>query len=407
MRSSSSSSSRAPAIVPSSSSWLPVAYKQLLECFEAMERAVPLVRSRGLPLLYGILAHSVERATSRDCTPAILACILGVWPEAYSLEVVEVRNLSEKRARVQRGGHQTHDWLLGLPSAAMAPPRPASASSLAYLGVPPVQPSAPVPAPLVGVPAGEAPPPAAAAPTRPAAVPTGARLAEFARRLEALVRIGEECPSPPSALLPPLPEPRREASHAPQAAAAVQPRVQHAGPLAATATAAGGAEADDGAADAVGSNPAPFEAAASAVASAVTSGCAGLSTSLLAKVMAREAAKKRLEVEAPALDLAVLLRRLPGLADAIRSIYHEANKRILGEAKLFAKLLQNPRWLTNEEELAAQVRLLARLAPHWCTLVSANDLPAVKLDPNVRFTEVQKALKAIAAKGELPAEGAS
>ena len=56
------------------------------------------------------------------------------------------------------------------------------------------------------------------------------------------------------------------------------------------------------------------------------------------------------------------------------------------------------------DSLGSQVRLLARLVPQWCTLVRVNDAPAVKLDASVRFGEVQRALKVVAAKGELPAE---
>ena len=77
---------------------------------------------------------------------------------------------------------------------------------------------------------------------------------------------------------------------------------------------------------------------------------------------------------------------------------------MMQEAKLFATLLQNPRWLTSQDELSSQMKLLARIVPYWCTLVSVNEQPAVKLDMNLRFAEVQKALKAAAATGVLPAD---
>ena len=376
----------AVAIKMSPAAPLPRAYKELLESFEGLERALPLVRARGLPLLYGILATSIERATSRECSPSILAAILGVWPEAYTLEVTEVRNLPEQRARIQYGSsNQKHDWLLAPSSASSASGAHATSTSTST-----------------------------------------ARISEFARRLDALVRAHEAtwreaqganqgeapvehnqvaaltfpldaCPPPPTAELPPLPVPKREAL--PRCAAAASDTSEAARAAAETAAAAA-----DGAAFIPKADTSAFAEAAEAASTSSASGCAGLSSALLAKVLQREAAEKQKQAEAPVIDLAAQLKRLPLLADSMRSIYHEENKRIMQEAKLFAKLLQNPRWLTSQDELSSQMKLLARIVPYWCTLVSVNEQPAVKLDMNLRFAEVQKALKAAAATGVLPAD---
>ena len=292
--------------------------------------------------------------------------------------MTEVRNLPEQRARIQYGSsNQKHDWLLAPSSASSASGAHATSTSTST-----------------------------------------ARISEFARRLDALVRAHEAT--------------WREAQGANQGEAPVEHNQVAALTFhwtAATAycraTAAAGSEAQRcrgapprpniEAARALPRPPRPVDGAAfipkadtSAFAEAEPPRCpphrprAFLGS--LAKVLQREAAEKQKQAEAPVIDLAAQLKRLPLLADSMRSIYHEENKRIMQEAKLFAKLLQNPRWLTSQDELSSQMKLLARIVPYWCTLVSVNEQPAVKLDMNLRFAEVQKALKAAAATGVLPAD---
>ena len=386
---------------------LPAEYKLLRECFAALERAIPLMRARGLPLLFGLLTGSVERATSRECTPSTLAAILGVWPEAYKLEVVDVK-LSEQRARMMANPGQKRDWILEQPAAAAAAAAATTAAAAAA---------------TMAATATAAATPAAAAATASssssstASAAPAARLAEFSQRLGALVRAHEaawrlshppreggggvagavafpldHCAPPPEAPLPPL---LREAPPPRLTPAANASR--HAQPSAAPPTAAPSVP------------PPATPAAPVAVAShvSVPAGCAGLSSALVAKVLQRQAeVKVRTDAE-PALELSTLLKRLPDVAVAVRSCMHEADKRLMRVDELVRKLMLNLKWLTCAEELREQIRLATEVAPSWIKLVTANKQPAVRLDTTLRFPQVLKAFKEVAARGTLSSASAS
>ena len=63
-----------------------------------------------------------------------------------------------------------------------------------------------------------------------------------------------------------------------------------------------------------------------------------------------------------------------------------------------APLLRSPvqAWIGQLEE---QMRLMSEVVPHWCKLVSHGEQLALNLDGTVRFADVLKKLKAVAARG--------
>ena len=124
---------------------------------------------------------------------------------------------------------------------------------------------------------------------------------------------------------------------------------------AARAAAETAAAAADGAAFIPKADTSAFAEAAEAASTSSASGCAGLSSALLAKVLQREAAEKQKQAEAPVIDLAAQLRGCL-LADSMRSIYHEENKRIAGGEAL-CEAAAEPAMLTSQDELSSQMKL--------------------------------------------------
>jgi hypothetical protein len=370
---------------------LPAAYAHLRDCFAAIERTLPLLRARGLPPFFGLLVKSVEAATQRSFRPEHLAGVLGVWPDAYQLSVVEL-TLSEQRARLAANKDgQKCDWVIERP----APLAPASASQVQQQHSTAAN-SAAVATVIGG---------GAAMPSREA-VPIGgaARLAEFTRRLEALVHshaaaatesggtheLDELCPPPPTACLPALVRKVGDAvsTAVPKTAADTQPA------SAATASASQALPAVHRAASAPSDHALP----AAAAPLAVPASCAGLPPELVQKVLQRQAAEQQKLVEAPVLQRGAHFRRLPEMAAAMRSCMQVASRRIMPQAELVRKLTINGRWLASADELVEQQRLLCELVPHWCQLVRVGEQAAVKIDNSVRFAEVLQTIKAACAK---------
>ena len=131
---------------------------------------------------------------------------------------------------------------------------------------------------------------------------------------------------------------------------------------------------------------------------------------LLEKVLKKQASNQVLADEAPVLQRAALLRRLPAMAAALRSCMHEAGKRVMPQAELVRRLTINGKWLASAGELKEQMVLLSEIAPSWCTLVKIGAggpqqqvQEAVKLDVDVRFSEVLQAIKEAAQKEKVAA----
>ena len=74
-----------------------------------------------------------------------------------------------------------------------------------------------------------------------------------------------------------------------------------------------------------------------------------------------------------------------------------------GAAELIGKLTLNGRWLSSPAEMREQLAILAELTPQWCSLVTAGEQPAVRLDPSVRFAEVMRIVKKAAEEAALEA----
>ena len=106
------------------------------------------------------------------------------------------------------------------------------------------------------------------------------------------------------------------------------------------------------------------------------------------------------------LQRAALMRRLPQMASAMRSCMHEAGKRVMAQAELVRRLTINGKFLASAADLMDQMALLSEIAPRWCVLLEIAGgpqqppQPAVRLDPEVRFSEVLQAIKEAAARDE-------
>lgn len=376
---------------PPSAHWppkehLPPDHAVALDNFLAIERTLPLLRARGLPPLFGLLVKPVESGTRRTFTPNHLAAIVGVWPEAYAVTVAPTSGLSVQRARLSATSGQKWDWHIELP------PSDATASSAA--------------------------PPAESVD----------RVAEFRQRLDAYAG-GRALPVAP---LPPLAPAAEEAAEGvllltsrrlqQQSMAATAPSERllsaraggsSSSAAASAASAAAVPSGGDGSAattsaDDDGAPPLP---SAPPLPEKLPPGCEGLPPALLAKVLQRQASQQVRAEEAPIIQRAALMRRLPQMAAAMRSCMHEAGKRVMGQAELVKRLTINGKWLASADELREQMRLVSEIAPRWCTLVQIGGgtqmhqapQPAVRLDPEVRFSEVLQAIKEAAAREEMKA----
>lgn len=87
---------------------LPDDYRRLQDSFVSLDTTLSFYRSRGEPAFFRPVCEAVQRSTSRAFSEATLRLLLGVWPEAFSVEAVAVAAC--------RGRPATTDWLLGLPA---------------------------------------------------------------------------------------------------------------------------------------------------------------------------------------------------------------------------------------------------------------------------------------------------
>ncbi len=398
---------RAPARAPPSKP-LPETCQRILDTFIAIESALPLLRKRDLPPLYGMLRKPVEDLTRRDFPPELLAALVHACPTAFRVSAREVA-LTEERLRLTVTPHQKVDWLIEQTTAPSAPPpAPASARDASD---PEQKLEVDHPPPSSGPPAVARAPAAASVPSRRLQLAEWrqARRAELVATLEAHAAQHGDAPMPMAAL-PPLEPPkakaearsevgaRTEATHqasrkpplgaepaltpAPTGAADLEPRAPPADALpGALPGALGVGSAAPGA-------PMPTMV--------VPMGCEGLPAELLHKVMQRQAEARVLVETQPKLQRAALLKRLPEMAMATRECMFEARRRLMPSPDLVRRLLQNAKWLSSAAELEAQLQLLTEIVPQWISLVRLGDDEelTVRLDESVSFSEVQKAVRA-------------
>ena len=356
---------------------------RMLKCFHVIDRTVQLLRSRNLPLHYGLIAEAVEVQTGCFFSCASLAALLGLWPEAFTVSVADDAPTPAPSGRAARLA-SFHDWLL-------------------------------------------APPPGATTPVSDHQLPSAERAAELARRLEAWSSTSEApaaasraCRPPlPTASLPPM---RRVLETRPAWDGAADGRAGAADGRAGAAdgragAADGRAGAADGRAGAAGGKAVaycaqaasgaaappkptkPTAAAAAHTGAGVPVGCAGLSASLVSDVLERQQRQAHEGIREQTTRRNGVLTRLPEVARAVRSCMHEADRKVMPEAELVSKLTLNGRWLTSASELREQIAMLAKLVPEWCTVTAAGDQRLVRIVGTVRFADMGRLLeKAIANK---------
>ena len=388
-------SSAAPPAAPSRatpSKPLPERCQRVLETFIAIESALPLLRKRDVPPLYGMLRKPVEDLTGFEFPPELLAGLVHACPTAFRVSARDVA-LTEERLRLSATPRQKVDWLIEQTAAPTAPPPVPSADghakgdpeAMAGDDAPTLLPMAP---PLA--------PPKAAAPM-PSRVQVAqwrqAQRAELVAVLEAHSAQHGDAPLPLAAL-PPLETPKTRAEAKAKAEAEGWARAETAGPergvLPAGAVAGAAAGAPAGGA---GAGPTAPEAP---MPLAVPVGCEGLPAELLRRVMQRQAEARVLVETQPKLQRAALLKRLPEMAMATRECMFEARRRLMPQPDLVRRLLQNAKWISSTAELEAQLQLLTEIVPQWISLVRLGDDEdlTVRLDEDVSFSEVQQAIKA-------------
>ena len=69
---------------------LPDEYRRLQDRFIALETTLSFFRSRGEPCFFKTLCDVVEKNTQREFDARMLRLLLGVWPDAFSVEVVAI-----------------------------------------------------------------------------------------------------------------------------------------------------------------------------------------------------------------------------------------------------------------------------------------------------------------------------
>lgn len=370
---------------------LPERCQRVLDTFIAIESALPLLRKRDVPPLYGMLRKPVEDLTGFEFPPELLAGLVHACPTAFRVSARDVA-LTEERLRLSATPRQKVDWLIEQTAAPTAPP-PAPLADGHAKGDPEAMARDDRPPPPMAPPLA---PPKAAAPM-PSRVQVAewrqAQRAELVAVLEAHSAQHGDAPLPLAAL-PPLETPKTKAEAKAKAEAEGWARAETADPeqgvLPADTVAGTAARAPAGGA---GAGPKAPEAP---MPMAVPVGCEGLPAELLRRVMQRQAEARVLIETQPKLQRAALLKRLPEMAMATRECMFEARRRLMPQPDLVRRLLQNAKWISSTAELEAQLQLLTEIVPQWISLVRLGDDEdlTVRLDEDVSFSEVQKAIKA-------------